>query len=120
MLPSNLNLNIGKTVGYNNKILISNTYMKIGPNKDINKDHKKLPTTSPESGKTKGAAPKTVKSTDKPIKDKLVAQHDPIGHKTHQVQQTDNQRMLAGKHNDEKLAITILIVGAGLVAHHFW
>ena len=36
MLPSNLNLNIGKMAGYNNKILISNTDMKIGSNKDIN------------------------------------------------------------------------------------
>ena len=30
ILPSNLNLNIGKTTGYNNKILVSNTDMKIG------------------------------------------------------------------------------------------
>ena len=45
MLPSNLNLNIGKTEGYNNKILVSNTDMKIGSNKHINKDHKKLPMT---------------------------------------------------------------------------
>ena len=31
----------------------------------------------------------------------------------------DNSRMLAKKHNDEKLAIRILIVGAGLIAYHF-
>ena len=43
MLPSNLNFNIGKkNTGYNNKILVSNTDMKIGLNKDINKDHKKF------------------------------------------------------------------------------
>ena len=92
--------------------------MKIGPNKDINKDHKKLP--PPEPRKAVDAAPKTVKSTDKPIKDRPTAQHDPVVHKAHQVQQTDNQRMLVDKDNDEKLAITILIVGAGLVAYHFW
>ena len=40
MLPSDLNLNIEKTKGYNNKILVSNMGMKIGSNKDINKDHK--------------------------------------------------------------------------------
>ena len=51
MLPSNLNLNIGKTKGYNNKILVSNTGMKIGPNRDINKDNKKLPVTSPDFSK---------------------------------------------------------------------
>ena len=43
MLPSNLNLNIGKKKGYNNKILVSNTGIKIDSNKDINRDHKKLP-----------------------------------------------------------------------------
>ena len=43
MLPSNLNLSSGKTKGYNNKIVVSNTGMKIGPNKDINRDNKKLP-----------------------------------------------------------------------------
>ena len=42
MLPSNLNLSIGKTKGYSNKILVSNTDMKIGSNRDINRDHKKL------------------------------------------------------------------------------
>ena len=41
MLPSNLNLSIAKTKGYNNKILVSNTHMKIGSNKDINRNHKK-------------------------------------------------------------------------------
>ena len=42
MLVSNLNLSIGKTKGYNNKILVSNTDMKIGSNRDINKDRKKI------------------------------------------------------------------------------
>ena len=43
ILPSDLNLSMGKTKEYNNNILVSNTDMKIGSNKDINKDHKKLP-----------------------------------------------------------------------------
>ena len=43
MLPSNLNLNIRKTNRYNNKILVSNTDRKIRSNRDINRDHKKLP-----------------------------------------------------------------------------
>ena len=42
MLPSNLNLSIGKMKGYNNKILVSKTDMKTGSNRDINRDHKKL------------------------------------------------------------------------------
>ena len=48
ILPSDLNLNIGKTKGYNNKILVSNTDMKICSNRDINKDHKKLPPPEPK------------------------------------------------------------------------
>ena len=42
MHPSDLNLSMGQTKGYNNKNLVSNTDMKIGLNRDINKDHKKL------------------------------------------------------------------------------
>ena len=43
MLPSNLKLSMGKTKGYNSKLLVCSTVMKVGSNKDINKDHKKLP-----------------------------------------------------------------------------
>ena len=31
-----------------------------------------------------------------------------------------NLKILTEKHNYEKLAITILIVGTGLIADHFW
>ena len=41
MLPSDLNLSIGKTKGYNNKYLVSNADMKIESNRDGNKDQKK-------------------------------------------------------------------------------
>ena len=96
MLTSNLNLSIGKTKGYNNKILVSNTDMKIGSNRDINRDHKKL--TPPGEPNTKIPA----------------ARHDPVGKII-----LHNLKMLTRKHNDEKLAITLLIVGTGLIAYHF-
>ena len=99
MLPSNLNLNIGKTKGYNNKILVSNTGMKIGPNRDINKDNKKLPVTS--SDFSKAVIPEV--------------QHDPV-----ETTKLLNLKMLTKRHNDEKLAITLLIIGTGLIAYHFW
>ena len=57
MLPSDLNFRIGKTKGYNNKIFVSNTDMKIGSNKDINKDHKKLPVTPPDADMPKIVTP---------------------------------------------------------------
>ena len=89
MLPSNLNLAIGKKEGYSNKILVSNTGMKIGSNIDINRDHKKFPVVKPN-----------------------VARHNPAGgRRPHNL----NLRMLTGKHNDEKLAITAMIVGLGLL-----
>ena len=31
-----------------------------------------------------------------------------------------NLKMLTEKHNNKKRGITILIVGAGLLAYHFW
>ena len=41
MPPRNLNL------ASNNKVLVSNTGIKIGSNKDINRDHKKFPAVKP-------------------------------------------------------------------------
>ena len=97
MLPSNLKLIIRKTKGYNNKILVSNTGMKIGSNKDIHRDHKKL-------------TPPDVPNTVIPV-----AQHDPVGTTIPR-----KLKMPTKKDNDEKLAITILIVETGLIAYHFW
>ena len=103
MLPSNLNLNIGKAKGCNKKILVSNTDMEIGSNRDINKDHKKLP--QPEPSNAEGvvhATPKIhlIKSTDKPVKDHLAVK-------------CGNPKMLGEKHNEDKLSITFLIKGLG-------
>ena len=61
--------------------------MKTGSDRDVNKDHKKLP---PDVSNIVIPA----------------ARHD--------------LKILTEKHNDEKLAITFLIVGAGLIAYHFW
>ena len=43
---------MGKMKGYNSKILVSNTDMKTDSNKDINKDHKKLPPPDDDVPKT--------------------------------------------------------------------
>ena len=91
ILPSNLNLSIRKTQGYNNEILVGNTDMKIGSKRDINKDRKKLPVMPKKIG----------------IR---AVQHDPL----------HNLKMLTEKRNDEKLVITLSIVGTGLIAYHFW
>ena len=96
MLPSNLNLSIGRTKEYNNQILVSNTDMKIGSNRNINRGHKKL--TPPD-------VPKTVVSEDR---------HEPA-----EITIPHNLIMLTEKHNDEKLVITYLIAGTGLIAYYF-
>ena len=98
MLPSNLNLSTGKTKGQINKTLVSNTDMKIGSNRDINRDHKKLPVVKPDVSKI--VTPATL--------------HDPV-----ETTKLHNPKMLTEKHNDEKLAITVLIVGAGMIAYYF-
>ena len=74
----NLNLNIGKTIGYNNKIVISNADMKIGSSKDINNTvyRKKLAVNQAEPGRAESATFKVIKNTHKLIKDDLVAHHD--------------------------------------------
>ena len=76
---------------------MSNTDTKIGSNRDINRDHKKL--TPPD-------LPNTVIPA---------ARHDPVGTTI-----PHNLKMLTEKHNDGKLAVTLLIVGTGLIAYQFW
>ena len=95
MLPNNLNLSIGKTKGCTNKILVSKIDMKIGSNRHINRGHKKLPVANPD-------VPKNIVIS--------AVQHNP----------PHNLKILTEKHNDEKIAIMILIVGAGLISYHFW
>ena len=87
---------------------MSNTDIQIGSNRDMNKDHKKLPPLG--SGKAEGVAhdaPKMMKDADNPVKDHLLVRYD-------------NLKMFTGNHNDDKLAITFLIVAAELIAYPFW
>ena len=71
--------------------------MKIGSNRDINRDRKKL--TPPDVSKT-------VIPAD---------QHEPS-----EITILHNLKMLTERHSDEKLATTLLIIGTGLIACHFW
>ena len=57
MLSRFVNLSMRNMKGYNSKILVSNTDMKIGSNKDIKKDHKKLPVTLPDDDMPKIVIP---------------------------------------------------------------
>ena len=99
MLSSNLKLSIVMRKRYNNKILVSNTGMKVGLNNDLSNNHKKLLVIPLDVFKAVIPA----------------IRHDPVGTK-----KWHNLKILTQKHNDEKLAITLLIVGTGLIAFHFW
>ena len=69
--------------------------MKIGSNRDINRNNKKL-------------TPPDVPNTMIPA-----ARHDPVGTTV-----LHNLKMLTEKHSDEKLAITLLIVETDLYGRH--
>ena len=73
--------------------------MKSSLNRDINKDRKKILLTAPDD------TPKIVIPA---------VQHDPAG-----AARPHNLKILTETHNDEKLAITFLIVGAGLIGYRF-
>ena len=110
MLPSNLSLDVEKTVGYNNKIWISNTDMKISENRNINTakvcHHKSFQSRLPMAQLEAHTASEihSMKTSDKPIKD---------------VESIGNHNTFAEKHNHEKLATTTIIVGTMLTAYHF-
>lgn len=67
-----------------------------------------------EPGRAVGVATKMVKSVDKPIKYRFVAQYKET------IMPIHIQKMLAVKHNYEKLVIALLLMlGARLITYHF-
>ena len=74
--------------------------MKIGSNRGINKDRKKMPITPPNVTPKKIVIP--------------AIQHNPVG-----ATRPQSLKMLTEMHNNEKLAIKLLILGTGLIAYHF-
>ena len=97
---SNFSLCMGKTAGYNNKILLSSTDLKAGWNKNISKSKGKV-----RSPLTKSETHSVKNPDDKSIKDSLAAMQED----TKTILPINNQNMLAGKHSYEKLAITLLV-----------
>ena len=94
MLPSNMNLNINKTQGFNNNILISESWYKLGLNNKVNVIfHAKQKTAIKTTPKQKTATPKKLQP------------HEKISVKNH---------------NDEKIALLFLMTGTALVIYCFW
>ena len=93
MLPSNMNLNINKTQGFNNKILISESSCKLGLNNRVNAMAKQKTAITP---KKKTATLKKLRPHDREAK------------------------ISVQNHNDEKIALSLLMTGTALVIYYFW
>ena len=72
MIPSDMNLQIGKIRNYNNKIVESKSYFKLGINEKINLDEEKgkpegegIVKTKPISSKKRNLTPSPIKNTNK-------------------------------------------------------
>ena len=87
MLPSDMNLRIGKVQGYNNKILVSRTGFKIGTNLKINLDGEKdkpdvkskeveMVKTKPDVKQIEEPEVKSNKEHKQDVKPKIELKHD--------------------------------------------
>ena len=93
MLPNNMNLNINKTQGFNNKIVISESSYKLGLNNRVNAMTKQKTAITP---KQKRATLKKLRPHDREAK------------------------ISVQNHNDEKIALSLLMAGTALVIFYFW
>ena len=93
MLPSNMNLNINKTQGLNNNILISKSSYKLGLNNKVNviAQQKTAIKTTPKQ-KT------VVKTTPKKLR--------------------PHEKISVQNHNDEKIALSLLMTGTVLLVYY--
>ena len=95
MLTSNMNLNINKTQGFNNKILIFESSYKLGFNNKVNAIAKQK-TAINTTPKQKTATLKKLRPHDREVK------------------------ISVQNHNDEKIALSLLMTGTALVIYYFW
>ena len=93
MLPSNINLNINKIQGFNNNILISESLYKLGLNNKVNVIAKQK-TVIKTTPKQKTA----IKTTPKKLR--------------------PHEKISVQNHNDEKLALSLLMTGTVLLVYY--
>ena len=93
MLPSNMNLNINKTQGFKNNILISESSYKLGLNNKVNVIAKQKTAIKP---KQKTATPK--QKTPKKLR--------------------PHEKISVQNHNDEKIALSLLMTGTVLLEYY--
>ena len=92
MLPSDMNLKIRSgTVGYNNKILVSDGNFSLGKNKNVN-----LMTLAIKNHKTNSLETPTIKSTQTAVNSERTA---------------DLEQKTIISHEDEKVALVLSLTG---------
>ena len=96
MLPSNMVLAMGKTTGFNNKILVSDQGFKIGVNRLINKEASKE--VFIRVSKTTLTAPKAASTVKLP----------------------HGERVLSKQHQDEMITLSVLLITTSLVFFYFF
>ena len=101
MLLSNMNLNIIKTQGFNNKILISESSYKLGFNNKVNAIAKQKTAIKPKQKTV--ITPKQKTTTLKKLRP-----------------HNREAKISVQNHNDEKIALLLLMTGTTLVIYHFW
>ena len=110
MLPSDMNLRIGRVQGYNNKILVSRTGFKIGTNLKINLDVKpkeaEMVKTEPDVKQKKEPDIKSNKEHKQDVKPNIELKHD--------VKKPDTNKIT---YEEEKVA---LILGTTAVFTVWW
>ena len=114
MLPSNMELNIKtRTVGYNNKILVSDGNFSLGKNDEVNlavpavKSHKtnSLETPAIKSHKTSSIEPTTITTSQGLTHTPAISQK--------------NQEPKTITHNDEKIALVLALAGGFAIWNMF-
>ena len=114
MLPSNMNLQIGKVKDYNNKILISSPSFKIGTNVKINLDVKskevEMVKSEPDVKQKKEPDVKSNKEHKQDVKPNIKLKHDVKMIRT----KPDTNKIT---HEEEKVA---LILGTTAVFTVWW
>ena len=94
MPPSNMNLNINKTQGFNNNILISESSYRLGLSNKVNVIfHAKHKTAIKTTPKQKTTTPKKLRPREK---------------------------ISVQNHNDDKIALSFLMTGTALAIYYFW
>ena len=91
--------------------------MKIGPNRNMNKTEAKAQSPTSKVHSVKSSDNTSTKY--RPTAHCLSGQQEKYEH-TKTILFIDDPKKLAEKHIDEKLAITLLIVGTGIIVYHFW